>query len=185
MLCANLDTLEPAEVKVATQLDHRNLNVTRRYYRIGHDRRREAVDKVTALSFDRHGGVFWLRGRGSSSGNAIAYAGRVRPAQGGRRDRDVLRPDHLRHRPGGTPGRGGRVLPVLGPVLSVVLLRLPRMPAAVRRPRRCVGCSSEFGEPHPDPQHEGRRRHDLARRVGRQPRGRCADAGREFGAAET
>ena len=40
---------------LAELLDHRNLNVTRGYYRVGEDRRREAVDKVTALSFDRHG----------------------------------------------------------------------------------------------------------------------------------
>jgi hypothetical protein len=44
----------PAEL-----LDHRNLNVTRRYYRIGEDRRRAAVDTVTAFSFDRHGNRIW------------------------------------------------------------------------------------------------------------------------------
>jgi integrase len=44
---------------LAQLLDHRNLNVTRRYYRIGSDRRRDAVDKVTAMSFDRHGNRVW------------------------------------------------------------------------------------------------------------------------------
>jgi len=44
---------------LAELLDHRNLNVTRCYYRVGEDRRREAVDKVTALSFDRHGTRIW------------------------------------------------------------------------------------------------------------------------------
>ncbi|GAA1144894.1 tyrosine-type recombinase/integrase [Streptomyces javensis] len=44
---------------LADLLDHRNLNVTRGYYRIGEDRRRDAVDKVTALSFDRHGNRIW------------------------------------------------------------------------------------------------------------------------------
>lgn len=44
---------------LAELLDHRNLNVTRCYYRVGEDRRREAVDKVTALSFDRHGNRIW------------------------------------------------------------------------------------------------------------------------------
>ena len=48
----------PVDV-LAELLDHRNLNVTRRYYRIGEDRRRDAVDKVTALSFDRHGNRIW------------------------------------------------------------------------------------------------------------------------------
>lgn len=40
-------------------LDHRSLEVTRRYYRVGEERRRAAVDTVTALSFDRHGNRIW------------------------------------------------------------------------------------------------------------------------------
>jgi integrase len=44
---------------LAELLDHRNLNVTRCYYRVGEDRRREAAGKVTALSFDRHGNRIW------------------------------------------------------------------------------------------------------------------------------
>jgi integrase len=44
---------------LAELLDHRNLNVTRRYYRIEEDRRRAAVDTVTARSFDRHGNRIW------------------------------------------------------------------------------------------------------------------------------
>ncbi|HEY4023083.1 MAG TPA: tyrosine-type recombinase/integrase, partial [Pseudonocardiaceae bacterium] len=44
---------------LAELLDHRSFSVTRRYYRIGGDRRRDAVDKVTALSFDRHGNRTW------------------------------------------------------------------------------------------------------------------------------
>ncbi|HEY6422564.1 MAG TPA: tyrosine-type recombinase/integrase [Pseudonocardiaceae bacterium] len=48
----------PVDV-LAELLDHRNLNVTRRYYRIGEDRRRAAVDMVTARSFDRHGNRIW------------------------------------------------------------------------------------------------------------------------------
>jgi hypothetical protein len=44
---------------LAELLDHRSYTVTRRYYRIGEDRRRDAVDKVTALSFDRHGNRIW------------------------------------------------------------------------------------------------------------------------------
>ena len=34
-------------------------NVTRGYYRVGEDRRRAAVDTVTAMSFDRHGNRIW------------------------------------------------------------------------------------------------------------------------------
>ncbi len=44
---------------LAELLDHRNLNITRRYYRVEEARRREAVNKVTALSFDRHGNRIW------------------------------------------------------------------------------------------------------------------------------
>jgi integrase len=40
-------------------LDHRTLEVTRRYYRVGEHRRRAAVDAVTAHSFDRHGNRIW------------------------------------------------------------------------------------------------------------------------------
>jgi integrase len=44
---------------LAELLDHRTLNVTRRYYRVGEQRRRAAVDAVTAHSFDRHGNRIW------------------------------------------------------------------------------------------------------------------------------
>jgi len=44
---------------LAQLMDHRDLNVTRGYYRVGEDRRREAVDKVTAFSFDRRGNRIW------------------------------------------------------------------------------------------------------------------------------
>ncbi|MDN5919796.1 MAG: site-specific integrase [Pseudonocardia sp.] len=44
---------------LAELLDHRNLNVTRRYYRVGQHRRRAAVDTVTERSFDRHGNRIW------------------------------------------------------------------------------------------------------------------------------
>ena len=48
---------------LAELLDHRSYSVTRGYYRIGEDRRRDAVDKVTALSFDRHGTRIWRDAR--------------------------------------------------------------------------------------------------------------------------
>ncbi|MCA1700690.1 MAG: tyrosine-type recombinase/integrase, partial [Actinobacteria bacterium] len=44
---------------LAELLDHRSYTVTRCYYRIGEDRRRAAVDQVSALSFDRHGDCVW------------------------------------------------------------------------------------------------------------------------------
>ena len=48
---------------LAELLDHRSYSVTRGYYRIGEDRRRDAVDKVTTLSFDRHGNRIWRDAR--------------------------------------------------------------------------------------------------------------------------
>jgi hypothetical protein len=59
---------------LANLLDHRNLNVTRRYYRIGEDRRRDAVDRVTALSFDRHGNRIWREAHALLESEHARYA---------------------------------------------------------------------------------------------------------------
>jgi integrase len=40
-------------------MDHRKLDTTKGYYVIGDNRRREAVDRVAALQFDRHGTRVW------------------------------------------------------------------------------------------------------------------------------
>lgn len=40
---------------LAELMDHRKLDTTTGYYRIGEDRRHEAVDRVAAMQFDRHG----------------------------------------------------------------------------------------------------------------------------------
>jgi len=40
-------------------MDHRKLDTTKQYYRVGETRRREAVDRVAALQFDRHGVRVW------------------------------------------------------------------------------------------------------------------------------
>ena len=40
-------------------MDHRKLDTTKQYYRVGETRRREAVDRVAALQFDRHGVRTW------------------------------------------------------------------------------------------------------------------------------
>lgn len=48
---------------LAQLMDHKNLNQTRRYYRVGEERRRGAVDKVTAMQFDRHGSRVWRNAR--------------------------------------------------------------------------------------------------------------------------
>ena len=40
-------------------LDHLNFDTTRQYYRVGEKRRREAIDRLTAVQFDRHGNRTW------------------------------------------------------------------------------------------------------------------------------
>jgi site-specific recombinase XerD len=40
-------------------MDHESMDTTKRYYRVGEARRRQAVDKVTAMQFDRHGNRIW------------------------------------------------------------------------------------------------------------------------------
>jgi len=59
---------------LAELLDHRNLNVTRGYYRVGEDRRRAAVDTVTAMSFDRHGNRIWRQAQALLDSEHARYA---------------------------------------------------------------------------------------------------------------
>jgi integrase len=40
-------------------MDHRLLETTQRYYRVGEERRRDAVERVTTMQFDRHGNRVW------------------------------------------------------------------------------------------------------------------------------
>lgn len=40
-------------------MDHRVMDTTKRYYRVGEQRRRQAVDRLVALQFDRHGNRIW------------------------------------------------------------------------------------------------------------------------------
>jgi len=40
-------------------MDHASMDATKRYFRVGETRRRQAVDKVTAMQFDRHGNRVW------------------------------------------------------------------------------------------------------------------------------
>ena len=44
-------------------MDHRKLDTTRQYYCVGEKRRREAVDRVAAMQFDRHGNRIWRTAR--------------------------------------------------------------------------------------------------------------------------
>ncbi|MEV7786473.1 site-specific integrase [Streptomyces sp. NPDC088106] len=45
-------------------MDHRQLSTTQSYYRVSQERRREAVDRVVALQFDRHGNRVWRKAQG-------------------------------------------------------------------------------------------------------------------------
>jgi integrase len=40
-------------------MDHRVMDTTKQYYRVGEQRRRQAVDRLVALQFDRHGNRIW------------------------------------------------------------------------------------------------------------------------------
>jgi hypothetical protein len=40
-------------------MDHSKLDTTKQYYHVGEARRREAVDRVAAMQFDRHGNRIW------------------------------------------------------------------------------------------------------------------------------
>jgi len=40
-------------------MDHRQLSTTQAYYRVREERTREAVDRITAMQFDRHGSRIW------------------------------------------------------------------------------------------------------------------------------
>jgi integrase len=59
---------------LAELMDHRNINLTRRYFRVGEQRRREAVDRVTTLTFDRHGNRIWRQATALSDVEYARYA---------------------------------------------------------------------------------------------------------------
>lgn len=44
-------------------MDHRLLSTTQGYYQVGQERRREAVERVTTMQFDRHGNRVWRRAK--------------------------------------------------------------------------------------------------------------------------
>ncbi|MCW2933900.1 MAG: transposase [Actinomycetia bacterium] len=59
---------------LAQLMDHKHLDQTRGYYRVGEERRRAAVDKVTAMSFDRHGTRTWRDARAMLDAEHARYA---------------------------------------------------------------------------------------------------------------
>jgi integrase len=59
---------------LAQLMDHKHLDQTRGYYRVGEERRRAAVDKVTVMSFDRHGTRTWRDARAMLEAEHARYA---------------------------------------------------------------------------------------------------------------
>jgi integrase len=52
----------PADV-LRDLMDHDDISTTQRYYRVGGQRRRDAVDRVTTMQFDRHGNRIWRQAK--------------------------------------------------------------------------------------------------------------------------
>ncbi|MFI1259255.1 hypothetical protein ACH4U6_36900 [Streptomyces netropsis] len=64
-------------------MDHRELSTTQGYYRVSQERRREAVDRVTALQFDRRGTRVWRKAQGLLDSEHVRRAiGEVATAYG-------------------------------------------------------------------------------------------------------
>lgn len=65
-------------------MDHRQLTTTQGYYNVGQERRREAVDRVTTMQFDRHGNRVWRRAQAMlDSEHARRAVGEVAVPYGG------------------------------------------------------------------------------------------------------
>ncbi|MEU9131833.1 hypothetical protein AB0D08_27635 [Kitasatospora sp. NPDC048540] len=64
-------------------MDHREMSTTQGYYRVSQERRREAVDRVTAVQFDRHGNRVWRKAQGLLESEHVRRAiGEVATAYG-------------------------------------------------------------------------------------------------------
>lgn len=57
-------------------MDHRLLHTTQQYFKVGEQRRREAVERVTTMQFDRHGNRIWHHAK------ALLDSERIRRAVG-------------------------------------------------------------------------------------------------------
>ncbi|MET9088505.1 tyrosine-type recombinase/integrase [Streptomyces sp. NPDC004237] len=64
-------------------MDHREISTTQGYYRVSQERRREAVDRVTALQFDRRGNRVWRKAQAMLDSEHVRRAiGEVATAYG-------------------------------------------------------------------------------------------------------
>ena len=143
-------------VDVLSQLlDHRTLEVTRRYYRVGEQRRRAAVDTVTAHSFDRHGNRLWRDAHALLDSEHARYAVGDVAVPYGRCTEPSNVASRRRGLPGPVPLRGLRPLPHrrLAPARAD---RLPRRPAAhPRTARRHHRRDRRVGPRRRHPHHRG------------------------------
>ena len=65
-------------------MDHRLTSTTQCYYRVGEERRREAVERVTVMQFDRHGNRVWRQAKAMlDSEHARRAVGEVAVPYGG------------------------------------------------------------------------------------------------------
>ncbi|MGI8312954.1 site-specific integrase [Saccharopolyspora hattusasensis] len=65
-------------------MDHRQILTAQRYYRVGEERRREAVERVTTMQFDRHGNRVWRQAKAMlDSEHARRAVGEVAVPYGG------------------------------------------------------------------------------------------------------
>ncbi len=85
-------------------MDHESMDTTKRYYRVGEARRREAVDKVTAMQFDRHGNRIWRDALALLDSAPATPSGRSPSPTGPAPSRPTSRPE-------GVPARSGSAAP--------------------------------------------------------------------------
>ncbi|MER5383322.1 hypothetical protein ABT040_24155 [Streptomyces sp. NPDC002688] len=79
-------------------MDHRLVHTTMGYYRVGEERRREAVDRVTALRFDRHGNRVWRTAQSLLDSEHVRRAiGEVAVPYGVREDPGLVERHRLSH----------------------------------------------------------------------------------------
>jgi Phage integrase family len=122
---------------LAELLDHRSYSVTRSYYRIGEDRRREAVDKVPTLSFDRHGNRIWRDAR------ALLDSERARHAVGEVAVPTAPAPSPPTSRPAAAPARSGSA----ARAATISAPTSPSCPTCRPTSRTCSGRGSDWPPP--------------------------------------
>ena len=94
----------PVEV-LRELMSHRKLETTSGYYRVGETRRREAVDRVTAMQFDRHGNRIWRQAQALVDSDTPAAPSVRSPS------RLAFAPNRPTSKPEAAPARSGSAAP--------------------------------------------------------------------------